>query len=115
MLNPPNWRLAEMLGWTNLTEAGGALLGTPPDGAQSSRGQAAVPNWCSDWAHCGPLLAEHMIAIAPMTTCITAGGILIRYAKHVDRDTAARLAIVLATIRRLERGKIKAGSPPDKM
>lgn len=56
-----NKRLAELLGWTNLIDAGGALVGTPPDGAAESRGQAMVPNWAGDWAAAGPLVAEYRV------------------------------------------------------
>lgn len=93
-----NRHLAELRGWRNITEAGGTLLGTPPTGAGNSRGQAAVPNWCGDWAQCAPLLAEYRIALAPMTTCATAGGVLVRHIDHADPDAALRHAIVLAAI-----------------
>lgn len=48
-----NKRLAELLGWSNLIEVGGALVGTPPAGAAASRGQALVPDWLGDWAAAG--------------------------------------------------------------
>ena len=50
-----NKRLAAAKGWTDIVEVGGALLGTPPDGAPGSRGQAMIPDWCGDWRECGPL------------------------------------------------------------
>ncbi|QKY08756.1 hypothetical protein [Janthinobacterium lividum] len=54
-----NKRLAKLLGWTSIIEVGGALVGTPPAGAVSSRGQALVPDWAGDWAAVGPLLVSH--------------------------------------------------------
>lgn len=51
-----NRRLAELLGWTDLFQVRGALLGTPPAGAPQCRDQARVPNWAGDWRDCGPLL-----------------------------------------------------------
>ncbi|OBV38076.1 hypothetical protein [Janthinobacterium psychrotolerans] len=56
-----NKRLAELLGWTNIAEVGGALVGTPPAGAAESRGQALVPDWMSDWAAAGLLVVEHRV------------------------------------------------------
>jgi len=53
-----NRRLAELMGWTNIFEVIGALLGTLPDGAAQSRGQARVPDWNGDWRGCGPLLGR---------------------------------------------------------
>lgn len=43
-----NQQLAENLGWTNIVDVGGTLLGTPPDGAPNSRGQTMIPNWAGD-------------------------------------------------------------------
>lgn len=100
-----NKRLAALLGWTNFAEAGGALLGRPPGGSSNSRDQAAVPDWCGSWVECGPLMTSLGIAVGPMNTCVVAGGFVEQYVKHADRDAAARCAIVLAGISRLERSK----------
>lgn len=51
--------LATALGWTNITETGGSLIGTPPPGAPECRGQAKVPDWAGDWRECGPLMGEY--------------------------------------------------------
>lgn len=51
--------LATAKGWTNIIDAGGVLLGTPPEGAPDSRGQAAVPCWARSWEACGPLMLEY--------------------------------------------------------
>jgi hypothetical protein len=56
-----NRRLAELMGWTNIFQVSGALLGTPPDGAAQSRGQARVPDWNGDWRDCGRLLERYGI------------------------------------------------------
>lgn len=58
-----NRRLAELIGWTNIFQVSGALLGTPPDGAAQSRGQAKVPDWNGDWRDCGPLLERDGITL----------------------------------------------------
>jgi len=54
-----NRRLAELLGWTDLFEVPGAILGTSSAGQPDVRNQDVVPNWTGDWCACGPLLAEH--------------------------------------------------------
>jgi hypothetical protein len=53
-----NRRLAELLGWTDIFDVGGALLGTPPGGSPASRDQAKVPDWTGDWLACGPLMIQ---------------------------------------------------------
>lgn len=53
-----NRRLAELLGWTEIFDVSGALLGTPPGGNPASRDQAKVPDWVNDWNACGPLMIE---------------------------------------------------------
>lgn len=55
-----NRRLAELLGWTNIFDVGGALLGTPPGGSPASRDQAKVPDWTGDWLACGPLMVQYV-------------------------------------------------------
>lgn len=97
-----NKRLAELLGWSGLVEVGGSLLGTPPDGAPNSRGQALVPDWMGDWAAAGPLLAQFEISLLFMSTGVGAGAIGELYSQHDgDRGTAARVAIVKAATRTL--------------
>ena len=97
--------LAELLGWSNIVEVGGALVGTPPAGVVASRGQAMVPDWMGDWAAAGPLLAQFEIRLTPASTCVDAGGFLARYRCYPDRDAAARAAIVMAATHRLERAQ----------
>ena len=97
-----NKRLAELLGWSNLIEVGGALVGTPPAGAAASRGQALVPDWLGDWSAAGPLLAQFEIRLTPASTCVDACGFLARSRCSPDRDAAARAAIVMAATHRLE-------------
>lgn len=53
-----NRRLAELLGWTDIFDVGGALLGMPPGGSPASRDQAKVPDWVNDWSACGPLMIQ---------------------------------------------------------
>lgn len=55
-----NRRLAELLGWTEIFDVGGALLGMPPGGNPASRDQAKVPDWVNDWNACGPLMVENI-------------------------------------------------------
>ena len=98
-----NKRLAELLGWSNLIEVGGALVGTPPAGAAASRGQALVPDWMGDWAAAGPLLAQFDIRLIPVSAGVDAAGFLEWYRFYPDRDAAARAAIVKAVTHRLEK------------
>ncbi len=107
-----NKRLAELLGWENLFDAGGTLIGRPPGGAENSRDQAAVPDWCGDWAAAGPLMVECRIDLewthhnrSVMTFVNTAA----MYEKFTDRfgadrppTVAATSAIVRAAIAKLE-------------
>lgn len=53
-----NRRLAELLGWTEIFDVGGALLGMPPGGSPVSRDQVKVPDWTGDWRDCGPLMTR---------------------------------------------------------
>lgn len=108
-----NKRLAGLLGWSNLIEVGGSLVGTPPAGAPECRGQAAVPDWAGDWAAIGPLTVEHEIdvlhnwgsvhgrwgagancAVRVVADCIDG-----------DRDAATRMALTLAVADKLEAGQ----------
>lgn len=100
--------LAKALGWTNLVESGGTLLGTPPAGGENSRGQAAVPAWTRDWSACGKLLGA---SGADDTLTISREGTRFTVAFGTDsnrlvaveigdegRDGALRYAIVCACI-----------------
>ena len=100
-----NKRLAELLGWSNLIEVGGALVGTPPAGAAASRGQAMVPDWLGDWKATAPLLVQFEIRLMPMSAGVDASGFLEWYRFYPDRDAAARAAIVKAVTHRLERAR----------
>lgn len=56
--------LAQLRGWTNVRRIGGTILGTPPDGAPNSRGEAVVPKWARDWTACGPLIFEYSLLVS---------------------------------------------------
>lgn len=106
-------QLAIALGWTNLVESGGTLLGTPPDGGESSRGQAAVPKWARDWAACGPLLSTYNITVDALgftpadQHVVTSYGsadhhfVLIPVSEWPSRDEALLYAITTAAFVRL--------------
>lgn len=96
-----NSRLAELLGWTNVVDAGGALLDRLPGGAENSRDQAAVPDWAGDWAHAGPLAMQLEIAVTPASSGVGVGGFFERYLEHAGRDAAALCGIVKTAIFRL--------------
>lgn len=108
-----NRRLATALGWTNITEAGGALLGMPPWAAPNSRGQAAVPNWAGDWRECGPLIGAYgmcvgVTGIDALATCYGTdlyGPGIEAFADHLTEDAAIRQAIVQAVCAKLEAGQ----------
>jgi len=100
-----NKRLAELLGWTNIVEVGGALVGTPPAGAAASRGQALVPDWVGDWTAAGPLLAQFEIRLMPISAGVDAAGFFEWYRFYPDKDAAARAAIIKAATHRLEKAK----------
>lgn len=104
-----NRRLAVLLGWTELFEVPGAILGAPPAGQPAGRGQARVPDWTGDWRACGPLLAQHRMSLdgtaldavarcrpyeAPVGTAA--------YADFDTEDAAVRAAIVAAVVAKLE-------------
>lgn len=97
-----NKRLAELLGWQNIFDAGGTLIGRPPGGAENSRDQAAVPNWAGNWAAAGPLAMVMSIRVDPMSSGVDAGGFFERYRDHTDVHCAAWCGIVKAAIIRLE-------------
>ena len=107
-----NKRLAELLGWSNIVEVGGALVGTPPAGAASSRGQAMVPDWMGDWAAAGPMIGQFKMSVGftGLEAVATArdyekGAAFEEIADHSTADAAARVAIVRAVIRALEAGQ----------
>jgi hypothetical protein len=107
-----NRRLAGLLGWTNIVEVAGALLGTPPVGSPESRGQAKVPDWAGDWRECGPLSSEHQIDVRHnkenislrwSKTCLGEYGLITNIEE--SRDATTRLAIVYAVGSKLESTK----------
>ena len=110
-----NWTLATLLGWTELCNAGGALLGRPPAGVPESRGQAQVPNWCGDWNACGALMVEQ--GVCPVLNLLDKDVVYVQRGRepvgHLvvsewpTRDHAVRAAIVFAVIGRL-RGRVAA-------
>jgi len=54
-----NHRLALKLGWKNIIDVNGSLLGMPPNGTSNSRGQALIPNWTGDNAAALLLMCEN--------------------------------------------------------
>lgn len=107
-----NYRLAELLGWTDLFEVPGAILGTPPAGVPAGRNQGAVPDWTGDWRACGPLLAAHRIeltstsldAVARCRSFDATPGAA-AFAAFDTEDAAVRAAIVAAVVAKLEAGQ----------
>ncbi|MGV8869287.1 MAG: hypothetical protein ACOH2S_20395 [Janthinobacterium svalbardensis] len=107
-----NKRLAELLGWTNIVEVDGALLGMPPAGAAESRGQALVPDWAGDWAAIGPLIGQFKMSVGftGLDAVATArdyekGAAFEAIADHPTADAAVRVAIVRTIIHALEAGQ----------
>jgi len=106
-----NRRLAELLGWTEIVNVGGAWLGRPPGGAPASREQARVPDWSVDWAACGPLQASYVRRLR-VTMCRVLIGIVPNGPGEHDhvverdgsesRDQMIRRAIVAAVTAHLE-------------
>lgn len=97
-----NRRLASILGWTNIVDAGDALLGSPPWGIPSARGQAAIPDWAGDWNACMALAMKYRIGFEPMETGVAACGVVEFYADHPCEAATARFAVVKAVTLRLE-------------
>ena len=102
-----NRRLAELLGWKNITDAGGTLLGMPPWAIPNARGQAQVPNWAGDWQEAGKLIAQHNVHL--VTGCWSTSACAAGYTpnmqphdKHNTPDEATRAAVVQAVITKLE-------------
>lgn len=112
IMKAANIRLATLLGWTSLFAIGGALLGTPPAGLPSSRGQALVPDWCGGWAAAGALIGAHGIDLewvngdtavtALVNTCQMYEKFTEQLADHATPDDAVRLAVVRAVTAMLE-------------
>ena len=106
-----NRRLAELLGWADLFEVPGAILGTPPVGQPAGRNQGAVPDWTGDWRACGPLLAAHRMDLASTSLDAVARcrsfdappGVA-AFADFDTEDAAMRAAIVAAVVAKLEVG-----------
>jgi len=107
-----NRRLAELLGWTNIFDVGGALLGTPPDGEPQCRSQAKVPDWTGDWRECGPLLARHLREVSVWQSIATASASPTAPSDHIhavrqhnpneSTDDTVRRVMVDAVIAKLE-------------
>ncbi|WP_219135394.1 hypothetical protein [Janthinobacterium sp. UMAB-60] len=101
-----NKRLAELLGWSSIVEVGGALVGTPPAGTASSRGQAMLPDWMGDWAAAGPLVVEYRVdlewsydgkeVVAIINRNDMYGKFPVLLADFSAPDAAARAAVVRA-------------------
>jgi hypothetical protein len=111
-MSASNLRLATLFGWTNLFAIGGALLGTPPAGLPSSRGQAFVPDWCGDWKAAGPLIGTHGIELewvnggAAVEALANTRQMYEKFTEqlvdHSTPDDAVRLAVVRAVTAMLE-------------
>jgi hypothetical protein len=103
-----NRRLAELLGWTEIFDVGGALLGMPPGGNPASRDQARVPDWVGDWNACGPLMMQFVrrMKLWPHRAVVgtsTAGCDLVRDPQRGESDAANfRRLVVDAAIAELE-------------
>lgn len=96
-------RLAELLGWTNLVEVGGSLVGTPPEGGV--RGQAAVPRWARDKAAAFDLIVHCTLLVDVATICkqtwATSEGFtsfVESWDNHPSVEQATMFAIVKAAI-----------------
>lgn len=105
-----NHRLASLLGWTEIVNVGGAWLGRPPGGSQKSRDQAKVPDWCGDWAACGPLLSQYVRRLQLWPHRVVAGATspsvddcdFMQDRQDGGDDAALRRVIVAVTISKLE-------------
>lgn len=100
-----NRLLATLLGWSNIIENGGALLGTPPPGEYCVRNQCRVPDWAGDWRDCGPLMVAHclnrtdsLFYVKPLCNTELWAGL----AEYVGADAATRQTIVCYVIAKLE-------------
>lgn len=102
-----NRRLAEILGWTEIFDVGGALLGNPPLGEPEGRGQARVPDWTGDWSYCGPLLIAHINSLDIAQCFVSVSGpkgfdLTVSARAAQTKDEAARDVIVRGVIAKLE-------------
>jgi len=102
-----NRRLAELLGWVNIFDVGGAFLGTPPGGSPASRDQARVPDWTGDWRECGPLIVEHARSIDRHGPWVSVGvieGWTLSWCREDGEsdEAATRRAIVTAVVMKLQ-------------
>lgn len=107
-----NRRLATLLGWTNITETGGALLGTPPEGEPQCRGQACVPDWAGDDGEALRLAVNLRIYLIITGVCTYAeyrssGAPAIKELNGNDRYAATRRAIARAAIATLEASVVR--------
>jgi hypothetical protein len=93
-----NRTLAGLLGWTEIVELGGALLGMPPAGDPQCRGQAMVPDWHGDWRDCGPLISLIGIDVHCWGESVATNGLRVAYSSHASRDAALRHGLVKAAI-----------------
>ena len=112
--NSLNTKLALLIGWTNIVESGGSLLGTPPNGSPNSRDQMLVPNWNGDWKACGLLIVRYFLSIVTTDDYVGCAFNFTQicgkdrhwhyepYCSHLDRDAAMRQAIVWSVITKLE-------------
>lgn len=108
-----NRQLATLLGWTNITETGNALLGTPPEGEPQCRGQARVPDWVGDDGEAQRLSVKHGLCVSHWPRH-SPPDVMVGYRKGPDDGAnwieeygddpfaAARRAIVRAVIAQLE-------------
>lgn len=99
-----NRRLAELLGWTEIFDVGGALLGTPPPGAPACRNQAKVPDWTGDWRDCGPLMTEYVDSLGlsqPWARAAKEFDVRWCRVESKNRDEATSKAVVEAVIAKL--------------
>jgi hypothetical protein len=99
-----NRQLAELLGWQNVVDVGGMLLGRPPEGAPDSRDQAPVPNWAGSWAEAGPLAMRLGFRVVPE---LESSSIWIQYERfYYDErdpiDQTAPFAIAVMACRQLK-------------
>jgi hypothetical protein len=56
-----NQELAKLLGWTELFQTRGALIGRPPGGSPTTRDQCMAPNWIGNFNDCCELGLSYRI------------------------------------------------------
>ncbi|BCG50026.1 hypothetical protein [Ralstonia phage RP13] len=104
-------KLAELLGWFDITQITGSLIGSHKDLRLDTRGQAAIPQWTRRWSDCGPLMVKYRISptygkneygkyvwIFNELRCI--GEVCLN--DHYDEDLAVMLAVITAVINTIE-------------